>query len=913
MVDRMARASLEASNEISLSGVSDFGDPMSLSSSAESFTVDKLYLKPAGTACTTGSECMSRVCTSNFCSNVTPPDPLAWMTVVTANQPYGTDFLGLGGLSTKRVGGGIVGRGPKSGYLILGGFVLSACCYNSELDFTFSDIGVPTLIQDFTLDILSKESTTLYFAPLRYDLVSASQKVTSGSVVYYNTNLYAPGYSRHDGGLTNIAIQGGDGGHVILRSLITNNTVPGMDFGDGIYVRGTRRVKFSPTGQVEFNVHGGVQFGAYMGPSGEFYDISRAANLLTLSKQDGHANPLWSHSFPAPLAVGKPSTSSMAFDESGNLYLAFNFAGTANLGNGPMVAQGIQDVGLAKFNSDGVVVWSDHYGLADFDLNSVLLEPTGVDDFVIEANFLGTVDFGQGVRSGPALLAKFDASGALVWDTQAPVGEHKVRGAPTGEVYVASTNANCDFGWGSALTNRDGVVVAQYAACANPLDCQPNGADCTSDAQCRLGHCVDGVCCDKACSGTCEACTVQKKSQGSTGTCGPILANTDPDDECTNASCGGASHCAFPLGTACVDPLDCASGFCVDGVCCDGACSGACRACTAAKKGAGSDGQCAVVALGMNPDGECGTGYCNLLAVCSLAMEGIACSKNKQCASGFCVDGVCCSAACSGLCEACSAAKKGSGSDGQCGLVQASTDPDTECAGGTCNAQGTCSVIPDGTACLNNGDCQSGFCSDGVCCNEACGGTCRACTAAKKGSGVDGVCENIASETDPDNECINEGVCRAGTCAGLSNGYIWSRWRMPNDPSSGLPNPAHYTVNAAADIVVDDVTGLMWQRTISLSYFRWGDAQIYCRDLVYGGFDDWRLPSRVELVSITDHSVLYPAPAIDSAAFPNTPPEAFWTKSYLDIAYIWAVSFSAGEVLQFDHMLDSQLRVRCVR
>lgn len=58
-----------------------------------------------------------------------------------------------------------------------------------------------------------------------------------------------------------------------------------------------------------------------------------------------------------------------------------------------------------------------------------------------------------------------------------------------------------------------------------------------------------------------------------------------------------------------------------------------------------------------------------------------------------------------------------------------------------------------GSACASPTECASGFCSDGVCCNESCAGTCQACTAARRGGGADGVCGNAAADTDPRNDC----------------------------------------------------------------------------------------------------------------------------------------------------------------
>jgi hypothetical protein len=55
-------------------------------------------------------------------------------------------------------------------------------------------------------------------------------------------------------------------------------------------------------------------------------------------------------------------------------------------------------------------------------------------------------------------------------------------------------------------------------------------------------------------------------------------------------------------------------------------------------------------------------------------------------------------------------------------------------------------------SCTTGAECTSGVCADGVCCDKACG-LCQACTAAKKGSGIDGVCEPVAADSDPDDEC----------------------------------------------------------------------------------------------------------------------------------------------------------------
>jgi hypothetical protein len=106
------------------------------------------------------------------------------------------------------------------------------------------------------------------------------------------------------------------------------------------------------------------------------------------------------------------------------------------------------------------------------------------------------------------------------------------------------------------------------------------------------------------------------------------------------------------------------------------------------------------------------------LSVCYTtgSADGVACSQGSDCASGNCVDGVCCDTACSGTCVACTAAKKGSGSDGTCGPIASQTDPDSECpftafgcgsTGQGCDGAGACIVRSQGA-----------FCSQGICLNN---------------------------------------------------------------------------------------------------------------------------------------------------------------------------------------------------
>jgi hypothetical protein len=83
-----------------------------------------------------------------------------------------------------------------------------------------------------------------------------------------------------------------------------------------------------------------------------------------------------------------------------------------------------------------------------------------------------------------------------------------------------------------------------------------------------------------------------------------------------------------------------------------------------------------------------------------------------------------------------------------------------------------------GDPCTGSLECRSGFCADGVCCNEACTEPCRSCNQA----GGAGVCTVLPwGSTDPTAsppcvapyQCDHEGTCRQGPDAGAGYDGGW--------------------------------------------------------------------------------------------------------------------------------------------
>ncbi len=100
------------------------------------------------------------------------------------------------------------------------------------------------------------------------------------------------------------------------------------------------------------------------------------------------------------------------------------------------------------------------------------------------------------------------------------------------------------------------IAAVALAACGRfhfdtcSSDCRA-GDQCVDDAECTSGHCVAGVCCDSACSGTCDECT--------TGTCMPVPAACQGD--CASCEPDGTGFHCVPAPAACA--ATCTSATCV--------------------------------------------------------------------------------------------------------------------------------------------------------------------------------------------------------------------------------------------------------------------------------------------------------------------------------------------------------------
>lgn len=135
----------------------------------------------------------------------------------------------------------------------------------------------------------------------------------------------------------------------------------------------------------------------------------------------------------------------------------------------------------------------------------------------------------------------------------------------------------------------------------------------------------------------------------------------------------------------------------------------------------------------------------------------------------------------------------------------------------------------------------------------------------------------------------------------------------PKKETRGARHVRVVTKKAVNEVVFDHVTNLTWQQNGSPKYMMFLNAESYINQLNSGrhyGFDDWRLPTLEEAMTLLEIRKNTSGLYIDSV-FDNSQC-AIWTSDKNTASFAWAVNFFQGSCNQFLISYDS-LYVRAVR
>ncbi len=163
-------------------------------------------------------------------------------------------------------------------------------------------------------------------------------------------------------------------------------------------------------------------------------------------------------------------------------------------------------------------------------------------------------------------------------------------------------------------------------------------------------------------------------------------------------------------------------------------------------------------------------------------------------------------------------------------------------------------------------------------------------------------------EASPQPSPAAAGACVESDCGS----HKWACWPMPTPSTTNGKVHASYT-DLGDGTVRDDVTCLVWQKSVPATRYNWADGQTYCSSLGSG----WRLPTRIEMTSIVDYAR---RPSIDPTAFPGTPTSGYyytgsgWIVSNLSgkPQYTWIFSFANGFTSNAGARTDLD-NIRCVK
>ena len=97
-------------------------------------------------------------------------------------------------------------------------------------------------------------------------------------------------------------------------------------------------------------------------------------------------------------------------------------------------------------------------------------------------------------------------------------------------------------------------------------------------------------------------------------------------------------------------------------------------------------------------------------------------------------------------------------------------------------------------------------------------------------------------------------------------------------------------------VIIDNFTGLTWQKTLTVDTLTWEQALVYADTLTSAGISDWRLPNIKELQSINDETRI--KPSLNTQYFNISSTKKYWSSTTLpnQITKAWYLDTQYGVV-----------------
>ena len=173
-----------------------------------------------------------------------------------------------------------------------------------------------------------------------------------------------------------------------------------------------------------------------------------------LAKYDRNGNYLWASITPA-------AVSNIAVGPSASIYTTGSFLGTVDFDPGPdsldLVSQGIRDAFVAKYDTDGNLLWAFGLGSSVNTDKGWAIDVDSSENVYVVGYFAGTVDFDPGpgetirtrVTNTDLFVAKYDTEGNFLWVFTLPASSTALQDLvvdDAGNIYLAGqSSSRTDF------------------------------------------------------------------------------------------------------------------------------------------------------------------------------------------------------------------------------------------------------------------------------------------------------------------------------------------------------------------------------------------------------------------------------------------------------------------------------------